>query len=398
MTQLWQIAQFVSKGETETKGEITDLKSPMLAALKDKIKDDPAMVETLNSIKVGDTVKVKTKNGKPVSVEVEHGKSENAEQLTRDALRDKLHREPTSGEIKNQMQADKIEQMKANRAIIELDKEKGLDIPALADAVANGQDARKAIKGSMGNPVATKVESQVLKEYPKFNFAMSDANYVWQTSPINMRTLNYIEGSIPRISRLTDQVADLKNTNINTINKVMNAVNREFGKPEITNFEANRNSIVLEVSTALSGSSQGSDTRIKLELENLKSARSPQQITGAIKNLNEALLARLDAQTFPLYPLEVVRGEKTQQEWSKELYKKYKGDYTEHNWSSGTSGTTSSGNAPGSNQPPYDVKIQKAPTKGAKLTDMNIVDAYMKAANDDKNVARQLAKKDGWSL
>ena len=387
-----------SKGETETKGEITDLKSPMLAALKDKIKDDPAMVETLNSIKVGDTVKVKTKNGKPVSVEVEHGKSENAEQLTRDALRDKLHREPTAGEIKNQMQADKIEQMKANRAIIELDKEKGLDIPALADAVANGQDARKAIKGSMGNPVATKVESQVLKEYPKFNFAMSDANYVWQTSPINMRTLNYIEGSIPRISRLTDQVADLKNTNINTINKVMNAVNREFGKPEITNFEANRNSIVLEVSTALSGSSQGSDTRIKLELENLKSARSPQQITGAIKNLNEALLARLDAQTSPLYPLEVVRGEKTQQEWSKELYKKYKGDYTEHNWSSGTSGTTSSGNAPGSNQPPYDVKIQKAPTKGAKLTDMNIVDAYMKAANDDKNVARQLAKKDGWGL
>jgi len=60
---------------------------------------------------------------------------------------------------------------------------KYIDLPAIADAIGNGQDARVAVKGSMGIPVASQAESLVLKKYPKFDFNMSDANYKWKSQP-----------------------------------------------------------------------------------------------------------------------------------------------------------------------------------------------------------------------
>jgi hypothetical protein len=87
---------------------------------------------------------------------------------------------------------------------------------------------------------------------------------------------------------------------------------------------------VQEVNTALSGSATGSDLRVNIELQNLKSARSPQQLIGAINNLYEALSTRLDVDLSPIYPIEVVRGEKTLNQYKKELYEKYGGDYTQH--------------------------------------------------------------------
>ncbi|MFH1070433.1 MAG: hypothetical protein V1794_12510 [Candidatus Glassbacteria bacterium] len=85
-----------------------------------------------------------------------------------------------------------------------------------------------------------------------------------------------------------------------------------------------------EINTALSGTSQASDLRIKIELENLKSSRSPAQIKGAIENLRMALEARLDVDLSPLYPIEVVRGEKSIEQYKQELYKKYRSDYEPH--------------------------------------------------------------------
>lgn len=118
-----------------------------------------------------------------------------------------------------------------------------------------------------------------------------------------------------------------QNADLNTINRIMRQVSIETGKPEYTNFESNRNAIVQEINTALSGSSTGSDMRIKIELENLKGTRSPAQIYGAIVNLREALIARLDVDLSPIYPIEVVRGEKTMEQYKKELYSKYRGNY-----------------------------------------------------------------------
>jgi hypothetical protein len=186
------------------------------------------------------------------------------------------------------------------------------------------------VKGSMGNPVASKAESMVLEKYPNFNFTMSDANYKWKQSSTNQRTINFVGGSLPRVSALVQQVNALPNVDLNVINKVMQAVSKQFGKTPYTDFESNRNAIVQEINTALSGSATQSDMRVKIELENLSSARSPQQIKGAINNLNEALIARMDVDLSDIYPIEVVRGEKSLSQYKNELFSKYRANFAPH--------------------------------------------------------------------
>jgi len=257
---------------------------------------------------------------KPYSAE---GKTQSEEQLTARALKG----DQEAGAILKAMQARKIETARAGAAAMAGEKDKALDVPALAQSVIDGQDAPIAIKGSMGNPLAAKVKTEVLKKNPKFRFDLADANYKWKQSAVNQRTINFAGGALPRLTALDEQLSALPNVDINAINRIMAATSKEFGKPEYTNFESNRNAIVQEVNTALSGSSQASDMRIVIELENLKSARSPAQIRGAISNLREALIARVDVDLSPLYPQEVVKGEKTMEQYKKEMFDKYRGKY-----------------------------------------------------------------------
>ena len=220
----------------------------------------------------------------------------------------------------------KAEQSKAK----EEEQLKNIDLPSLAEAVANGQDAPISIKNTRGANIHAMVKSRVLNKYPKFDFNMADANYKWKQSATNQRTINFVGGALPRLGALDAQLKELPNVDLNVINRIMRTVLTETGKPAYTNYESNRNAIVQEINTALSGSSQSSDMRLQIELENLKSARSPEQIKGAIENLRAALEARLDVDLSPLYPLEVVRGEKSMSQYKKELYSKYRNDYRNH--------------------------------------------------------------------
>jgi hypothetical protein len=248
---------------------------------------------------------------------------------TEEQLINKMHFDPNPTEReKAKVILDTIQKRKEDAAAAtQVKKDAGIDVPGLAKAVADGQDAPIAIKGSMGNPLAAKVKSEVLKGYPKFSFEMADANYKWKQSATNQRTINFAGGSLPRLGALDDQLTKLNNADINMINRVISKVSKEFGKPAYTDYESNRNAIVQEINTALSGTSQGSDMRIKIELENLESARSPSQIRGAISNLREALIARMDVDLSPLYPIEVVRGEKSMGQFKEEMFATYRGKY-----------------------------------------------------------------------
>lgn len=215
----------------------------------------------------------------------------------------------------------KAEQSKAK----EEEQLKNIDLPSLAEAVANGQDAPISIKNTRGANIHAMVKSRVLNKYPKFDFNMADANYKWKQSATNQRTINFAGGALPRLVALDEQLRALPNVNVNAINAVMRGVRMQLGDPVYSDFESNRNAIVQEINTALSGTSQSSDTRLNIELENLKSSRSPQQIAAAVKNLREALIARLEVDLGNIYPQDVVRGEKTMKQYKEELFAKYRG-------------------------------------------------------------------------
>lgn len=224
-----------------------------------------------------------------------------------------------------------VDKQKAEQTKAKEDEQlKNIDLPSLTQAVADGQDAPISIKNTRGANIHAMVKSGVLNQYPKFDFNMADANYKWKQSATNQRTINFVGGALPRLGALDAQLKELPNVDLNVINRIMKTVLTETGKPAYTNYESNRNAIVQEINTALSGSSQSSDMRLQIELENLKSARSPEQIKGAIENLRAALEARLDVDLSPLYPIEVVRGEKSMSQYKKELYSKYRNDYRNH--------------------------------------------------------------------
>ena len=261
--------------------------------------------------------------GNPIASGGESDKTPNEVELTRRALSG----DKEAQAILNAMQKRKVESAAAGAKVMMDAKMEGMSIPGLAESMGEGKMASEHVRNAFGTPIQAKVETEVRKKYPNFSFIQNDANSKWTQNAANMRTIAMTEAALPRMMALDEQVGKLGNTDIPRINAVMRIVARETGRPEYTNFEANRNAIVQEINTALSGSATSSDLRIRIELENIQSTRSPAQLAGAIHNLREALISRLDTSLAVPYPLEVVRGEKTLTEFKEGMYKKYRGNY-----------------------------------------------------------------------
>ena len=194
----------------------------------------------------------------------------------------------------------------------------GMDIQGLAQSVAAGELSPTQIANTRGMPLKALVQTEVRKQFPKFNFTLAESNYRWANNSANLRTISMIKGSLPRLQRLEDQIAKMPNGDFPISNAFLKQMYTQTGDPAYTDFESNRNAIVQEINTALSNSSQGSDYRVKIEMDNLNASRSPRQLKAAINNLHAALTARLDPSMTPPYPIEVVRGEKTLPQFIKE--------------------------------------------------------------------------------
>lgn len=125
-----------------------------------------------------------------------------------------------------------------------------------------------------------------------------------------------VQAAMPRVYDLYRKAKDLQNlTNLPILDEPLNKIRRAVGSENVVAFESLRNAILAEVNAALSGTAVASDFRIKLELENLKSGMTLGQQTKSIENLISALEARGEAAEMVLYPWDVVRGERTMEDW-----------------------------------------------------------------------------------
>lgn len=200
-------------------------------------------------------------------------------------------------------------------------KTSSYDIPQegidnMVDAVASGQEATANIP-KRGKTFSA-VESGVLEKYPKFNFTMNNANSKYRSDSNILRSAGLVNAALPRVYSLLDKAKELENTfGVPALDKPLNALKREAGSEKVVDFESLRNAMLFEVNTALSGSSVPSDYRIKIELENMKSGLTLGQQIASISNLVSALQARKDASTMNAYPMSVVRGEETLDQWRK---------------------------------------------------------------------------------
>ena len=165
-------------------------------------------------------------------------------------------------------------------------------------------------------PIREWLRSEVLQDYPNFNFNMSEANMKYRTNSSNIRAAALAQAALPRVEDLYVKVQDLNNvTGIPLLDTPLNVLRKQFGSTKVSDYNSLRNAIIQEVNTALSGTSVASDFRIHLENENLRDSMTPAQLAESIKNLISALDARTDASTAEMYPLEVVQGTITMDQW-----------------------------------------------------------------------------------
>jgi hypothetical protein len=162
------------------------------------------------------------------------------------------------------------------------EKDKGMDVPGLAQAVANGQDSADRIKGSMGNPVSSKVKSEVLKQYPKFNFAKAEANYKGTTNQSFIGAKANVDSVIESAELAKQYIQALNNGNLQYANQIANKYSEVTGSPAPTNWKTFAVAMAQEFNRAYSDSVVNPEGRFNKELSNLDVARSPQQLLGSI--------------------------------------------------------------------------------------------------------------------
>lgn len=140
------------------------------------------------------------------------------------------------------------------------------------------------------------------EDYPDKDPSKIAANAKFRMDPVLNRAMVYANGVIPRLDDLNKKVKNLKNTDIQAINFIVNGLKLQFGQPEIIDFMSNRNATVLEALRVLSGGVQTSDLRVKMEAGMIDPKMSPAQLKIAIVNLKRNLQILKEARQSLPYP------------------------------------------------------------------------------------------------
>lgn len=221
--------------------------------------------------------------------------------------------------VLDRMQQDKIRVAQQSRPVT-INAPNDDQTDSLAQMFIRGTFAPSMLskRGMLQQTVFPKVTAM----YPNFDFNKAEANYRYMVNPANLRSIGLVQAARPRVEDLITKAQNLQNlTNVPVLDKPMNEVRKAVGNVPVADFESLRNAILQEINTALAGSSTQSDYRIKLEMENFNSGRTINQLKAAGNNLLAALDARTDASTATPYPWDVVRGERTVEQWHKDLQK-----------------------------------------------------------------------------
>ena len=163
------------------------------------------------------------------------------------------------------------------------------------EAVKEGRMALSQLPGFGANSLKAQVTGALFKKYPDFDAESAEQSYKWKTNPMVMNTISQVNAVRPLIEGLRDDYAKLDQSDVQAANKVGNWTKEQLGKPEIAAFEYRKQAVIKEVERALTGSGQMSDSRVKMEVDALKSTYSPEQMNAALDEMEAVLSARKGA-------------------------------------------------------------------------------------------------------
>lgn len=205
-------------------------------------------------------------------------------------------------------QASDMRQMRYLDTLLERDKLRGAggtvgnesNINALANAIAAGQLDPNAI--SKRGALQSLVFAKVREINPDFNFNEASANAAFAKNANVNRSVKVLDSIDPVLDELEKAHKELGFGRFQQLNRAKARILEETGDPRYTAFNNLRNNIILEMTQAMQGSSQMSDARVKMEVENLKNSQSPAQMRAAIENIKKVIGARRDAFSSAPFP------------------------------------------------------------------------------------------------
>lgn len=169
------------------------------------------------------------------------------------------------------------------------------EISAAKDSVLAGLSAPSQYGRS-----APRVLAAIIKEQPGFDAQTAEQDYQFGKSRQTQSSIRQIESIVhpqgdqpPLLDGLKALHAKLNTAQIKQYNKLKLAGLSEFNDPDLTAYDNMRNSLIIEIGSALSNGGVPTDQRIQLESQNFKSSFSPEAMAAAVLVSKHVLESRL---------------------------------------------------------------------------------------------------------
>ena len=160
---------------------------------------------------------------------------------------------------------------------------------ALSNAIDNGLDPY------MVNSRTAKIYAQQELNEPGRAWNKLGASAKFERSTTTMNTESLLNSISPLLDKLLETGQALGNSNIQFLNKGINAIKEQTGDPAIVQFNNQRDDIVAEVERGLLGTGVLSDSKYLRALHNVNSAQSYPQLESAVKAMHMIISARMSA-------------------------------------------------------------------------------------------------------
>ncbi len=171
--------------------------------------------------------------------------------------------------------------------------------PAIATQVKSYAEGRQAFPSGMA--LRTPYFQQMLQAVGQYDPSFDATNFNGRnkargdfTAGASAKQITALNTVVGHLGDLSEKAGALGNTSLPTYNGLKNWVSRELGSSAVTNFDTVKKGVTDELTRVWRGAG-GSEADIKSWAENLSSAQSPEQLTGAFSTISGMLGARLDA-------------------------------------------------------------------------------------------------------
>jgi hypothetical protein len=143
--------------------------------------------------------------------------------------------------------------------------------------------------------------SKVVELNPTYDVGEAEANKKMKQNTVINRSIQILDSITETMPEFMAANAKLGLSSFPAWNKAKLFWMEQSGNPDYTAFVNWKNAYSMELANALSGAA-ATDMRIKIELENMKTAASPAQFKAAYDVLTSIIKARKDAFRAPVFP------------------------------------------------------------------------------------------------